>query len=342
MAVELDGVPDGYLLGAGVRVLSGQAAGRQLYCTNGVGNVLLCDGEGEASNLRFRGVVAGDEVHVDNRDFLAYCYYYRHHLRDTPEYDFLRLDGNPIFEQHAELEMSPFMGVLHTGRFEGKMLWVHHTHDASLWPSQGIGMKNNVERERGAEEAKKYFALRWTHNAEHVPPAMASPAPGRATNTWLINYQPIIEQSLADLAAWVEDNVEPARTVFELRDGRIILPASASERGGIQPVVEVTANGEARAEVRVNEDVTLRVEAEVPPGSGTLVSVRWDFDGSGTFPFAHELDGTRSEVSLSTTHAYEAPGTYFATALVESHREGDVSATSRRLPNLASARIVVS
>ena len=144
------------------------------------------------------------------------------------------------------------------------------------------------------------------------------------------------------MAAWVEQGSNPRDTTFDFRDGRIILPPSAAERGGIQPVVEVTANGEARAVVAVNEEVTLRVEAETPPGSGTLVAVRWDFDGSGSFPFAHELDGTRSEVSLSTTHAYDRPGTYFATALVESHREGDVSATSRRIPNLASARIVVS
>ena len=100
---------------------------------------LLCDGEGEASNLRFSGVLPGDEVHVDNRAFLAYCYYYRHHLRDTAEYDFLRSTATRSTNSTNEPEMSPFMGVPHTGRFEGKMLWVHHTHDASLWPSQGIG-----------------------------------------------------------------------------------------------------------------------------------------------------------------------------------------------------------
>ena len=49
-------------------------------------------------------------------------------------------------------------------------MWVHHTHDASLWPMQGIGMKNNVEKEYGKEEAHKRFRLRWTENAEHVPP----------------------------------------------------------------------------------------------------------------------------------------------------------------------------
>jgi hypothetical protein len=343
MALELDGLPDGYRLGAGVQVVSGQAAGRQLYCINGVGTVLLCDGEGEASNLRFSGVLPGDEVHVDNRAFLAYCYYYRYHNRNQSQYEFLRVDGRPVYEQYQEVEASPFMGVPHTGRFEGKMMWVHHTHDASLWPVQGLGMKNNVERERGIEEAKQYFRLRWTENAEHVPPAMAASYPGRANNTWLIDYQPVIEQCLVDLAEWVENDVEPRGTTFDYQGGRISLPPTAAERGGIQPVVSVTANGHTRVEARIGEEVALEVRAEVPPGAGRIVSVQWDFDGSGTYPFSHpEIDGTASEIKLSTTHAYDRPGSYFATALVQSHREGGVGVTWRRVPNLASARIVVS
>jgi hypothetical protein len=44
---------------------------------------------------------------------------------------------------------------------------------------------------------------------------------------------------------------------------------------------------------------------------------------------------------VRTTHAFDRPGTYFVTAMVESHRQGDVHATSRRIPNLAAARVVV-
>jgi hypothetical protein len=344
MALEIDNLPDGYRLGAGVRVVSGSAAGRQLYCINGVGNVLLCDGEGEASNLRFTGVLPGDEVHVDNHAFLAFCYYYRHHLSKAEvDYGSLRVDGTPIYPQYEIPEMSPFMGVAHTGRFEGKLMWIHHTHDSSLWPSQGIGMKNNVERERGLEEAKNYFRLRWSENAEHGMPSMfASPPGGRAVTTWLIDPSPIIEQGLADLTAWVEDGVEPAGTAFEYKDGRVTLPPTAAERGGIQPVVEVTANGGSRAEVKAGDEVTLQVHAESPPGAGPIIAIKWDFDGSGDFPLAHDIDGTHSEVTLSTTHTYERPGTYFATALAESHRDGNVRASARRIPNVASARVVVA
>jgi hypothetical protein len=238
--------------------------------------------------------------------------------------------------------MSPFMGSRHTGRFEGKLLWVHNTHDASLWPSQGIGMKNNVERERGPEKAKEYFCLRWTENAEHGPVQMVLSAPGRNANTWLIDYQPAIEQSLVDLAAWVEQGIRPTDTNFEYADGKVTLPPNAAKRGGIQPVVHVAANEASRAEAKVGEEVTLQVHAEVAPGAGTIIAVKWDFDGSGAYPYAHDVDGTGATIDLTTTHAWDRPGTYFATALVESHRDGDVKATARRIPNLASARIVVS
>lgn len=343
MVIEVDDIPPGYLLGAGVRATTGQAAGRQLYCIHAVGNFLLCDGEGEASNARFAGIAPGDEIQLDNRGFLAFCYYYRHHLMPSAEWDFLRPNGLPVYPQYELPAMSPFMGTVHSAEYEGKLLWVHHTHDSSLWPSQGIGMKNNVERVYGMEAAATKFRLRWTENAEHGPPALLAPGGARASNTWLVDPDPVIEQSLVDLAAWVEQGIEPEDTAFEYRDGTVRLPATAARRRGIQPVVTVSANGSTRAEIGVGEDVILEVHGEVPPAAGTIVSVAWDFDGSGTYPFRHDdVDGLSSAVTLRTTRTYDEPGTYFATALVESHREGDVTAISRRIPNLASARIVVS
>jgi hypothetical protein len=342
MVIQLEDVPTGYMLGAGVRITSGAAVGRQLYCMGGAGAVVLADGEGEASNLKFSGVEPGDSVHIDNHAFLAFCYYARHHIRPSAEYDFLRLGATALYPQYHEPEVSAFMGTQHTGAFEGKMLWVHHTHDASLWPAQGLGMRRNILRESGEAALAERFRLRWTENAEHVPPYMAASPRDRANNTWLVEYLPAIEQSLADLAAWVEDGVDPGNTSFEFVDGQIVLAPTATERGGIQPVVEVTANGAARADgVRVGEEVTLVLHAAVPPGAGTIIAIKWDFDGTGTYPQAESVDGRREEVTLSTTHVFDRPGTYFPTALVESHRDGQVDATSRRIPNLAAARVVV-
>ena len=171
---------------------------------------------------------------------------------------------------------------------------------------------------------------------------MAASPPDRHNTTWLIDYAPVIEQGLVDLALWVEHDIRPAETSFEYRDGRIILPDSAAERGGIQPVVHVTANGAARAEVRVGEPVRLEVRAEVPPGAGTIVRSRWDIDGTGSYPYVDELDGSSPSVQLELTHTWERPGTYFATALVESKRDGDLTSVVRRIPNLAAARVIVT
>lgn len=95
--------------------------------------------------------------------------------------------------------------------------------------------------------------------------------------------------------------------------------------------------------MRVGEPVNLEVHAEVPPGAGAIISVAWDFDGNGTYPFRNEdVDGSAREVKLSLTHTYDTPGTYFAAVLVCSHRDGNLRASSRRIPNVARARIVVT
>src|SRR5207302_8479029 len=142
--------------------------------------------------------------------------------------------------------------------------------------------------------------------------------------------------------AWVEEGTEPEGTNYQDDNGRVILPDTAAARGGIQPVLDVTANGSARADITAGEAVTLEVTAGAPPGAGTIIAVEWDFDGSGTFAFRHDVDGTDNDVKLATTHTYDRPGTYFATARAVSHRDGDVNAVHRRIVNVASARVVVA
>jgi hypothetical protein len=95
--------------------------------------------------------------------------------------------------------------------------------------------------------------------------------------------------------------------------------------------------------VRAGEPVTLTVTAAVPPGTGTIIAVEWDFDGSGTYPFRQAgIDGSAAGLTVSTTHSYDRPGTYFGTARVTSHRTGDVQAERCRIETIAQARIVVS
>ncbi|HLS98423.1 MAG: tannase/feruloyl esterase family alpha/beta hydrolase [Porticoccaceae bacterium] len=342
-AVELEGVGPGYRLGTGLRVLTGKAAGRQLYATGIAGDVFAGDGHGEANLKRFTDVAPGDKVEVDNRAFLAFCYYARHHVIDERQFDFLLLDGQPIYPQHPVPKMSPLMGNCYSAQYEGKLLWIHHTHDSSVWPANGLLYAGAVARVQGEEAAARKFRIRWTENAEHGPPSIVPPEPNRASNTRLVDFTGIYEQSLADLVDWVENGVEPLGSRYAYADGRILLPDSADERGGIQPVVKVSANGGARAEIKAGDTVNLEVDAGVAEGAGTIVSIQWDFDGAGKFPVSQEgVDGTQRTLRLQTTQRFDKPGTYFVSALVHAHREGDMAATRQRVANLAQARVVVS
>jgi hypothetical protein len=106
--------------------------------------------------------------------------------------------------------------------------------------------------------------------------------------------------------------------------------------------VSVRADGGGRAAVRAGTPVTLEVEAEAPPGAGTIIGVEWSLQGDGQFTAETGIDGKSAAVKLSKTHKYDKPGVYFATARVTSHVEGDLRAQHRRLVNVASARVVVS
>jgi hypothetical protein len=284
----------------------------------------------------------GDAVHVDNRKFLAFCYFHRHHLLDGPQFEGLKLNGTPIYPQHTVGYMSPLMGVPYTGHYEGKLLWVHHTHDSSLWPSEGVVYEAAVKQAQGGAKAAENFRLQWTQNAEHIPPAMLPGSLTRSTSTWLIDYTPIIEQGLVDLMSWVENGVAPPSTSYEFSKGQVTLPETADARGGIQPVVHVTVNGGDRADVKIGEAVHIEAVAEAPTGTGTIISVEWDFDGQGAFPVREDVDGTEVSVKAAQTHSYDTPGTYFVTARVCSNREGDVNTEFRRLANVGSVRIVVT
>ena len=124
-------------------------------------------------------------------------------------------------------------------------------------------------------------------------------------------------------------------------DGQVVVPADAPARRGIQPVVHLSANGAARADVESGEDVTLRATAEVPPGTGSIVAVEWDFDGSGTFAVSERIEpAPRVEVERrwSTTDA----GTHFPVVRVVAQRDADMTTSYARLQNLARARVVVS
>ena len=58
----------------------------------------------------------------------------------------------------------------------------------------------------------------------------------------------------------------------------MLVPATAAERRGIQPVVKLTANGGARADVRVGQAVQFVGVIDAPPKTGSVVAAEWDSD----------------------------------------------------------------
>ena len=86
---------------------------------------------------------------------------------------------------------------------------------------------------------------------------------------------------------------------------------------------------------------SLDVEIDVPPGTGTVVAVRYDFEGTGEYPLDMPVDGSASSLRLRAEHAFQEPGTYYPAVLVTSHREGLTDATTRRVHALGRARVIV-
>jgi hypothetical protein len=86
--------------------------------------------------------------------------------------------------------------------------------------------------------------------------------------------------------------------------------------------------------------VTFRATAEVPPGTGLIVALEWDFDGSGHFAEVSVVEPA-ARVSVERQHAVADPGTWFPAVRVISQREGSASTPYARLQNLARVRVVV-
>ena len=118
-----------------------------------------------------------------------------------------------------------------------------------------------------------------------------------------------------------------------------MLAPTAKQRHGIQPVVDLAANGGLRAEITSGQSVTFKGKGEVPPGSGKVVAAQFDFEGQGAWSESVAgANGSSATVSASATHTYSKTGTYFATFRVGSLAEG---AKGEPIYDIARVRVVV-
>lgn len=307
---------------ANLRMSSGASAGLEMPCVAVADDQLV----GIAFDAqKAKAIAEGDTVAVSNRNFLAWCHYHRYY----PDWRAGPQRGEPRRSGYQDNNGLPM-----TGRFNGKLILIPTIWDKNAPTIGAIRYAQLVEAAGTQAGFRLWIADNAIHGSRTVVPEMASRA---------IDPMGLYEQALRDAIDWVETGKEPvATTGYSFADGQTSLAASPAGRGGIQPLVSATANGSVHARVRAGAPVTLEVSAEAPPGAGTIISVEWDFEGTGAWPHRHdEIDGTAAKVTLTATHIYTAPGTYFPAVRVNSHRSGDRNARFRRCENLARVRVTV-
>ncbi len=293
-AIKLEKMPDGNLQGNTLTLTSGAAAGHVLYISGVIGDLVMV-GFGPTNFRELVNMKAGDEALLDNGPYLAAQTYHRHQI-PSPDYhawDQFLVDGEPVYPQRTALLGPRFaryaMGALQTGRFAGKMIVVQCLMDEGAFPWQADWYRSLVQAALGPLIDDNY-RLWFVDHAMHTGPTVSPGDPRPVASTRIIDYSGVVRQALRDLCAWVEKGLEPpASTAYKIVDGQVHVPPTAAERKGIQPVVELKANGGVRADVSVGEAIEFTAVIEVPAGAGTIVAAEWDFEGAGDYPVVGEV-----------------------------------------------------
>jgi hypothetical protein len=330
--------PPVYFLGGELVVLGGAAKGKRLMASSLTGNVVLL---GVADPAIAATIKPGDEVRVDNSNFLAMETYHRHQVPgpDFKVWDQFRgPDGKPLYPQRPMLLGPLFVkstaGSLQTGKFDGKMIVVASLWDREAMPWQADWYRGRVQEHLGAKTDDN-FRLWYTDHALH------GDEPTSEAASRVVTYVPVLQQALRDLAAWVETGTPPPQsTNYQIDDGQVVVAETARERHGVQPVVTLTVNRSDRAEIKAGETLRFTGMIEVPPGAGTVAAAEWDFDGSGKFVQTSEVGKGKRKATVSITYKFDKPGIYFPSLRGTSQRDSK-DTTYARIQNIDPVRVVV-
>jgi hypothetical protein len=295
----------------------------------------------------FSNVAPGDKVHIDNSLVIGLQYYNRYQdPNGDPEYyawDTWRDEnGDPIHVQRDVVvgleRATSSAGCVESGEFHGKMAVVNNLIDIDATPWYADWYRTQVKKHLGKKIDNSY-RIYYNDHAMH-----GNPGNNPAANARIVSYTGMLQQAVRDVAAWVEDGVKPpTSTKYAIADGaQIVVPPTADQRKGMQPVVTLTVNGGQRADISVGDTVTFHANIKVPPRTGKVVIAEWDFNGGGTYPDPANIGTTRPEVDLEATHTYNTPGTYFPVLRAASQRVGDPNDLFTRVNNLARVRVVVT
>lgn len=344
---------DAYMVHARLRILTGAAAGKSAEIDHIEGNTVIISNPAATmmSGNLFEALAVGDEVMIDNSDYIAMSMLVRHQVPDAryDAYDqFRKEDGTPAYPQLPTLVALAVAlnggGSIMDGDFHGKMLAVCSLLDESAFPWHGIWYRNEAEkkaREQGRELSDS-FRLYYNDNCLHGDAADELSDPEHQ-----VDYTGVLHQALLDVAAWVEKGIEPLpSTEFDYSDGQFTVSDDAAVRKGLQPIVELRANKEKCIHVKAGEKVVLTGTVTAPPKSGIPVLATIDYEGDNHFVSLELTDQGNNDndcryAVASTEHVYDRPGTYFAVMKACSTRNGDREDIFIRCKNLSRVRIIV-
>ena len=226
-------------------------------------------------------------------------------------------------------------GSLQTGRFEGKMILAASLWDREAMPWQADWYRGRVKEHLGARTDRN-FRLWYTDHALH------GDEPTTDAASRIVTYVPVLQQALSDLALWVEKGVvPPATTGYRIDKGQVVTAPTAAQRLGVQPVVTLKVGGGQRVEFAAGQSVTFTGTIAVPPGAGSIVAAEWDFEGTGKFAATSPVRRGATSATVSITHRFDKPGTYFTGLRGISQRARFAGTPYARIRNLDRVRVVV-
>lgn len=337
---------DAYLYHCRLRVLSGAAVGKEApieTIENGVIEVSSAF-DGQNSGNALNGIAVGDQIMVDNSDYLAMQNFHRHQVPDSSYkvYDQFRDgEGNPIPVQLPFL-LAPMIaagggGSVPTGDFHGKMIAVCSLLDESACPWHGDWYRTEVQKNPRINEEEN-FRLYYNDNCIHDDRAGYLDDPQHQ-----VDYLGILHQALVDVADWCEKGIAPVPTTnYEFADGQIKVPEYAADRGGLQPTVQALANGEKAVTVKAGDTVTFTAKIQAPPNSGSVTKAAWDYELTNDFGQGEELhEEADGSVTVRSRHRFDKSGTYFPVIKVQSNRNGTLDDIFTQCKNLDRVRVDV-
>jgi len=325
------------LSGYTVTFKTGRLSGKSFHISRNIGNIIFIS---SITSGYPEGIKVGDKYVLDNKDLLAWRHYHRHIITLIEETyrppDFL-CDGNPIYPQRASkvkeiLKMKHFQ----TGDFKGKMITIFAAHDVAVWPPVLFNYLDLVKKRKG-HLLDDYYRFYLVENATHGPPMSVE------ESFRTVSFSPMIGRALDYLIEWVERNIAPPpSTKAELSsENSLIMPHTAAERRGIQPIItKITADGQTGvAKVPLCKPVKFNGIAEAPVGN--IIKYEWYCQDLRDFYHEVRLKEPKVKVNTPYTYTFQQPGKYFAVLRVTSDLGGNPNILGGGQRNLARIRVIV-